>query len=109
MDRHAVKSRRRQGIARRTWAVRIETKHRVDRPSAHSAGIVVPWDPTRRIMIELREELTSQTLRTPSLLREVGEEVGVSDVRLIGRIIVILIKDALELVDELALSSHELR
>ena len=48
-------------------------------------------------------------LRAPCFLGEVGEEVGISDVGLISWVVVLLIEHALELVDELAFTSHELR
>ena len=57
----------------------------------------------------LAQQLTCSALCTPRFLREVGEEIGVGDVRFVCRIVVPLIEDALKLMDELAFSSHQLR
>ena len=104
-----VKSRRSKPVAHRSRAVGIEAKHREDSPCAHRTRIIIAWDTAGFVAIIQPEELARDTLCAPCLLGEVGEEVGISDVGLISWVVVLLIEDALELVDELAFTSHELR
>ena len=102
-----VKSRRSKPVAHRSRAVGIEAKHREDSPCAHRTRIIIAWDTAGFVAIILAKKLARDTLCTPCLLGEVGEEVGISDVGLISWVIVLLVEDALELVDELAFTSHE--
>ena len=104
-----VKSRRSKPVAHRSRAVGIEAKHREDSPCAHRTRIIIAWDTAGFVAIILAKKLARDTLCAPCFLGEVGEEIGVGDVGLISWIVVLLIEDTLELVDELAFTSHELR
>ena len=84
-----------QCIIGRTGTVGIETHHREDKPGGHRAAIVVAWDTVRLVGIVLSDQFTHDFLRAPFFTLEIGEEIGVGDVGLVGRVVESFIEETL--------------
>lgn len=86
-QRHLGERRGGQRVLRRTRAVGIEAHHAEHRPGRHRSRVVVARYAVRRVAVVAGEQVADGLLRAPFLSREVAEQVGVSDVRLVGRVV----------------------
>ena len=99
--------RRGQCIGGAARTVGVESQHGIDKPSTHRTGIVITGQAVRSIAKMFGYQLPGQFLRSPCFLGEIGEEVRIGDVRLVGRIIISFIEDFLQPFRKNLCSSHQ--
>ena len=58
-------------------------------------------------MIAILQQLTDQLLSTPSLSLEITKQIRISDIRLVGGIIIAVIEYLLQMIDKFLIASHQ--
>ena len=106
---HLPESRSGKRVGRLSWAIRIEAHHGEHSPCGHRARIIIARNTVRLGREILLQKLRYHLLCTPFLTPESAEKVGISDIRLIGRIIQPLVEHALQLLQEHLPSAHQSR
>ena len=108
MQRNFVENGRGEGVSRFTWAVRIEAHHAEKRPSRHRSRVIIAGKSLGTVLEIGLQQLMGEHLCAPFLTFKIGEKEWISDVRLVGWVVVSAVKHRLKLLDEALFAAHEL-
>ena len=105
--RHFIESRSGKRIFGHTRTIGVKSHHAEDGPCGHRTGVVVARNTVGLGGEMLGEQFLHQLLCAPFLTLETAEEIRISDVGFVRRVIVALVEHTLKLVHELLVPTHQ--